>query len=118
MEIEELLASLDKVEDPALRKALRKQRIDSLRSIIPGVPLVVEGDTLFMLYDRRGGKQPEDRVQDIQESIMQQGTSLTFFVDSVYLYDSDYTTDIMSGGKPIMSVTDNDGLWQNKTRQE
>ena len=115
---EELEKTSEAARNDSLRKALRKQRIDSLRSIIPGVPLVVEGDTLFMLYDRRGGKQPEDRVKDIQESIMQQGTSLTFFVDSVYLYDSDYTTDIMSGGKPIMSVTDNDGLWQNKTRQE
>jgi small-conductance mechanosensitive channel len=46
------------------------------------------------------------------------GTSLTFFTDSIYIFEADFTTDIMAGDELLMSITDYDGLWQNKTRQE
>lgn len=104
--------------EDSLRQALRKARIDSLRNIIQGVPLVVEGDTLFRLYDRKGGMMPEERVKDIYESIMESGKSIKFIPDSVYVFEGDYTTDIMAGNSVIMSVTDNDAIWQNTTRQE
>ena len=104
--------------EDSLRQALRKARIDSLRNIIQGVPLVVEGDTLFRLYDRKGGMMPEERVKDIHESIMESGKSVKLIPDSVYVFEGDYTTDIMAGSSVIMSVTDNDAIWQNTTRQE
>ena len=104
--------------EDSLRQALRKARIDSLRNIIQGVPLVVEGDTLFRLYDRKGGMMPEERVQNISEAIMESGKSIKLIPDSVYVFESDYTTDIMAGTNVIMSVTDNDAIWQNTTRQE
>ena len=104
--------------EDSLRQALRKARIDSLRNIIQGVPLVVEGDTLFRLYDRKGGMMPEERVKDIYESIMESGKSIKLIPDSVYVFEGDYTTDIMAGNSVIMSVTDNDAIWQNTTRQE
>ena len=104
--------------EDSLRLALRRARIDSLRNIIQGVPLVVEGDTLFRLYDRKGGMMPEERVQNISEAIMESGKSIKFIPDSVYIFEGDYTTDIMAGSNVIMSVTDNDAIWQNTTRQE
>ena len=104
--------------EDSLRQALRRARIDSLRNIIQGVPLVVEGDTLFHLYDRKGGMMPEERVQNISEAIMESGKSIKLIPDSVYVFEGDYTTDIMAGNNVIMSVTDNDAIWQNSTRQE
>lgn len=104
--------------EDSLRQALRRARIDSLRNIIQGVPLVVEGDTLFRLYDRKGGMMPEERVQNISEAIMESGKSIKLIPDSVYVFEGDYTTDIMAGNNVIMSVTDNDAIWQNTTRQE
>ena len=104
--------------EDSLRQARRKARIDSLRSIIPGVPLVVEGDTLFRLYDRKGGMKPEERVLSIHDAIMQSGKSMKLIADTVYIFEGDYTTDIMTGSSVIMSVTDNDAIWQNTTRQE
>ena len=104
--------------EDSLRQALRRARIDSLRNIIQGVPLVVEGDTLFRLYDRKGGMMPEERVQNISEAIMESGKSIKLIPDSVYVFEGDYTTDIMAGNSVIMSVTDNDAIWQNSTRQE
>jgi len=104
--------------EDSLRQALRKARIDSLRSIIKGVPLVIEGDTLFSLYDRKGGMMPEERVKEISEAILESGKSIKLIPDSVYVFEGDYTTDIMAGNNVIMSVTDNDAIWQNTTRQE
>ena len=115
---EQLEKNGEAVRNDSLRLARRRARIDSLRSILPGAPLIVEGDTLFILYNRRGGITPESRVEDLREKIIDIGTSLTFFTDSIYIFEGEFTTDIMAGDALLMSVTDNDGMWQNQTRQE
>ena len=115
---EQLEKTGEAARDDSLRLARRKERIDSLRNITPGAPLIIDGDTLLVLYTRRGGILPETRVEDIREKIMEKGKRITLFSDSVYIFDSEFTTDIMIGEDLVMSVTDNDGLWQNKTRQE
>ena len=115
---EQLEKNGEAVRNDSLRLARRRARIDSLRSILSGAPLIVEGDTLFILYNRRGGITPESRVEDLREKIIDIGTSLTFFTDSIYIFEGEFTTDIMAGDALLMSVTDNDGMWQNQTRQE
>ncbi len=115
---EELEKKGELVRNDSLRLARRKSRIDSLRSFTLGAPLIIQGDTLFLLYYRRGGILPEARVADIREKIMDIGTSMTLFTDSIYIFEGEFTTDIMAGDILVMSVTDNDGLWQNQTRQE
>ena len=102
----------------SLQAAERKARIDSLRQITPGAPLVVEGDTLLVLYARKGGVYPEKRVEQAHSAILAQGKRLTMFADSVYVYESEFFSDVMAGNEVILSVTDVDALWQNTTRQE
>lgn len=104
--------------EDSIAKAQRKARIDSLRRLTPGTPLVVEGDTLFHVYARRGGLLPIHRVNDAKEKIEELGHRLKLFVDSIYVYESELTADIMAGETVVFSVTDNDALWQNTTRQE
>ena len=115
---EQLEKTGEAARDDSLRLVRRKERIDSLRNITPGAPLIIDGDTLLVLYTRRGGILPEARVEDIREKIMEEGKRMTLFTDSIYIFDGEFTTDIMIGEELVMSVTDNDGLWQNKTRQE
>ncbi|WP_294745337.1 mechanosensitive ion channel domain-containing protein [uncultured Prevotella sp.] len=102
----------------SVRMAEMKGRIDSLRSVTPGVPLVIDEDTLFVLYSRYGGILPEIRVERARQEIMTQGRRLTFFTDSIYVYESDFTSDVMAGNHLILSITDIDALWQEKPRQE
>ena len=102
----------------SLRIAERKARIDSLRKITQGTPLVVDGDTLLVLYARKGGVYPETRVEQASSKILSQGKRLTMFADSVYVYESEFFSDIMAGNEVILSVTDIDALWQNTSRQE
>jgi small-conductance mechanosensitive channel len=80
--------------------------------------LIVDGDTLFVLYNRRGGVVPEARVEEIREKILEKGKSMSFFTDSIYIFEGEFTTDIMAANEVLVSLSDNDGLWQNKTRQE
>ena len=102
----------------SLMAAERMARIDSLRAITKGAPLVIDGDTLLTLYARRGGTLPETRVEQAREKIIEQGKQLTFFSDSVFVYESEYFSDVMTGDLVILNLTDVDGQWQNTTRQQ
>ena len=106
------------VRQDSIRKAEQKQRIDSLRQTTPGVPLVIEDDTLLCVYASLGGDDPAHRVANIQQKILQIGKSLTITTDSMHIFESEYTADIMSGEQVIMSISDLDGLWQGMTRLE
>lgn len=102
----------------SLKREEQRHRIDSLRSLTPGVPVVVDDDTLFTLYAQRGGHTPRDRAEDIQALLVKIGKSHSLRTDSVHVYDSEYVSDIMYGPKVIISLTDKDALWQNTTRLE
>ena len=102
----------------SVKLAQQRARIDSLRQFTPGVPVVVEGDTLFYLYTKRGGYSPLQRAEMIDAAIMQLGKRFTLHPDSVYIESSDIVTDLMYGNKVIASFTDQDGLWEGRSREQ
>ena len=102
----------------SVKLAQQRARIDSLRQFTPGVPVVVEGDTLFYLYTKRGGYTPLQRAEMIDAAIMQLGKRFTLHPDSVYIDSSDIVTDLMYGNKVIASFTDQDGLWEGRSREQ
>lgn len=102
----------------SVKLAQQRARIDSLRQFTPGVPVVVEGDTLFYLYTKRGGYTPLQRAEMIDAAIMQLGKRFTLHPDSVYIESSDIVTDLMYSNKVIASFTDQDGLWEGRSREQ
>ena len=102
----------------SVKLAQQRARIDSLRQFTPGVPVVGEGDTLFYLYTKRGGYTPLQRAEMIDAAIMQLGKRFTLHPDSVYIESSDIVTDLMYGNKVIASFTDQDGLWEGRSREQ
>lgn len=102
----------------SLAAVQRQQRIDSLRKVTTGSPLIIDDDTLLVLYARRGGMLPEARVKDAAETIEMLGHKLTFTADTLYVYEGEFTSDIMAGNTVVLSITDTDGLWQGKSRSE
>lgn len=102
--------------EDSLRQAARKARVDSLRSVTPGAPLIIEGDTLLVIYARKGGMLPEARVASVRSKIQEVGKRLTMFVDTIYVFDSEVSSDVMVGEDVILSVTDLDALWNNTDR--
>ena len=102
----------------SLRQAEQKQRIDSLRQTTPGVPLIIDGDTLLVVYASLGGESPVSRVESLQYKILQLGKSLKMTTDTLHIFESEYTADIMSGELVMMRVSDLDGLWHGMTRRQ
>lgn len=102
----------------SIKREQQKHQIDSLRSLTPGVPVVIGSDTLFYIYAKRGGLSAVDRAEGIQQIIEQLGTSRKIKTDSIYIFETEHVTDIMSGDKVIFGITDQDALWQNLTREE
>ena len=100
----------------SIAKSQRQHRIDSLRRITPSSPLIIDDDTLLVLYARQGGILPQARVEAAKKKIEDLGHKLALKADSIYTYDSEGSTDIMAGNEVILSITDTDGLWQSKSR--
>ncbi|MCM0207748.1 mechanosensitive ion channel family protein [Bacteroides fragilis] len=116
MEMEQL--RLKAFAADSVKLAQQKARIDSLRQFTPGVPVVVEGDTLFYLYTKRGGYTPLQRAEMIDAAITQLGRRFTLHPDSVYIESSDIVSDLMYGNKVIASFTDQDGLWEGRSHEQ
>lgn len=102
----------------SLRKAIQRQRIDSLRALTVGVPVIINNDTLLVLYTKKGGLTAHSRAENIQKTILNIGQDYSIRTDSVYVLDSENLSDIMYGDKVIFSVTDQDALWHNMPRNE
>lgn len=102
----------------SLKLAEQRRSIDSLRATTPGVPVVVEGDTLFLLYAERGGYSAFDRADMIADAVIKAGKDKGMRRDSVHALESDGYTDIMYGNRVIVSLTDQDALWQGVSRKE
>lgn len=102
----------------SIRLAQLRQRIDSLRVVTPGVPVVVEGDTLFTLYADRGGYSAADRANTIAEILIKIGKDKSLRNDTLYNLENEGYIDIMYGNKVIVSITDIDALWEHTTPRE
>ncbi|MBD5358415.1 MAG: mechanosensitive ion channel family protein [Bacteroides sp.] len=102
----------------SLKIARQQQRIDSLRSVTKGVPVMVEGDTLFMIYASRGGHSARDRAETTNDMLMKIGKTGSDSRDSVYMLDNENYIDIMYGERVLITITDQDALWQGVTMQE
>ena len=100
----------------SVKLARQKQRIDSLRHQTKGMPVVVEEDTLFYFFAKRGGLTPQQRAENVSHEITTLGKRFNLHPDSVYIESTDIVTDVMYGDKVIVSFTDQDGLWESCTR--
>ncbi len=102
----------------SLKRVEQIRQIDSLRSITPGVPVIVAQDTLFKLYASMGGRSALDRAERIAETIEKIGKNRRLRRDSVHLFANENYIDIMYGDKVLMTVTEQDALWAGEEREE
>lgn len=111
--IERLEKTGEIARQDSIKQVQRRQRIDSLRQITQGSPVVVDGDTLFVLYTHKGGASAEMRAQAARDVIRTIGHSLKVRPDSVYLVESEHAVDVMGGEYVILTLSDADGMWNN-----
>ena len=101
----------EQISADSMKRALQRARIDSLRASTPGVPVVIEEDTIFRFYSKRGGYSPQQRAQMASDAINALVDRFNLMPDSIFIDNSDNVSDIMYETTVIMSLTDQDALW-------
>ena len=114
MEMEQM--RLQTMAAHSVKLSQQRQRIDSLRQFTKGVPVIAEGDTLFYLFTKRGGYAPQQRAQMTGAAIEEIGKRFNLRPDSVSIDHSDIVSDLMYGNKVLLSLTDQDALWEGVSR--
>ncbi len=116
-ELQKQLQAMNDKEE--LRLAQKKAQIDKLRATSKAYP--VEGllnDTLFLIYSRLGSFSAMDRATVINKRVQNLADNFIFYPDSLKMVEVETTYDIVYGDAIIMSISENDALWNNTTKFE
>ncbi|HBA31115.1 MAG TPA: mechanosensitive ion channel protein MscS, partial [Parabacteroides goldsteinii] len=74
----ELSDALNKhITTDSLKKEEQRRSIDSLRTLTPGVHLIIDNDTLLTFYAKRGGVSAYDRAENAVNMIQKIGKNLS-----------------------------------------
>lgn len=65
-----------------------------------------------------GTPPPQQRAESISFEVTELGKRFNLHPDSLYIENSDIVSDLMYDDKVIASFTDQDGLWENCTREQ
>ena len=98
------------------RLAEKRAQIDLLRKQVNGYP--VKGffkDTLFLIYNRLGSLSAADRAEVITKRIKDLKSDFSFAGDSLRVLPGETTLDIIAGERILMSISENDAIWNDTT---
>ena len=120
LEKQELLKQLNAIEEQRnQRLAEKKARIQMLRETATGYPVIgVLGDTLFSVNTKIGASTPKERAANISRKIANLYNDEFLKTDSILVIKSENTYDIVYRELIIMSVSENDALWYDKSMPE
>lgn len=115
---EELQKQLEQIKDQeALRYEEKKKQIDSLRLTAKGYPVLgFFDDTLFFIFNKSGSFSAQERAEAIHRRIEDLSGSYRLAKDSVEIVSSENYTDLYVKDKTIVSISDNDAIWENTSR--
>jgi small-conductance mechanosensitive channel len=105
-------------EKESLRLAEKKAQIDAMRLTAKGYPVTgFFKDTLFNVYSKLGSFSAKDRADAISIRIKKLSDYYSFKADSLKITESETTVDLVYGENIIISVSENDALWNNSTKE-
>lgn len=91
----------------------RKQKVDSLRQLNVGAPVVPFRDTIFTIYASLGSYSPLDRASALEKRIKAVANNYEFDTDSLALNQNENSWLIGWRDQMLLSVNDNDALWMD-----
>ncbi len=116
---EELLAELEKIKADEQEKLARQMaRIDSLKQVVKGYPVSPFYDTVFYVYTSLGPFSAAMRAANIEIKIQEMEDDILFHEDSISVFKSGQTTDLLYRGSIVLSITDADALWMSMRKAE
>lgn len=116
---QDLLAELEKIKAAEQEKQLRrKARIDSLKQVVEGYPVSPFYDTIFHVYTSLGPFSAAVRAANIEKKIQEMEDDILFHEDSISVFRSEQTVDLLYRGSIVLSITDADALWMGVSKVE
>lgn len=117
---EELQKQLQEFTDrESQRIAQKKASIDSLRKNSKGYPVTgILNDTLFFIYAKIGASTSHERALNISGKLRKLYDDDFLRVDSITIVKSENTFDIVYDETILMSISETDALWSNKSIPE
>lgn len=106
------------VKKDSLKYSMLKYEVDSIRSFAQGFPLVPYKDTVYTIYTKIGTLTANERAEVIQERLKELYQSFLLQKDTLTVLDHGQSVDVYFKSKLIISITDLDALWYNKSKQE
>lgn len=115
---QELQAKLDELKSKEAKRILeKKQQIDSLRKTAKGAPVIAFfNDTLFNVYSGIGSFSAKERADATAERIRNLADDYAFSTDSLNIQEIENTLGICYKDKTISSISENDALWNNTSK--
>jgi small-conductance mechanosensitive channel len=101
----------------SIRRVQQKLKIDSLRSIITGFPVVLSNDTLFYVFAKLGGSSAKLRARVFSERIDKLAEDYFYRPDSLIVVPSDVTVDVSYKDEVVISNSETDAIWMNTTKE-
>ena len=111
--------SLNDSEKLSSDSSTKKVRIDSLRNIVEGYPVIVNlTDTLFVVHSSIGESSPKKRAKNITNKIIQLQKDDFVKIDSILVVETDNTFDIVYGEAIIIKISSADAAWYDKSQSD
>lgn len=98
----------------SLLMAKRRLKIDSLRTVNKGAPVVPFNDTLFTIFNAIGSYSAKERAKGTAERIQQLESNYEFKTDSLIVQQTEDNWILLWRDQIILSVNEHDALWANK----
>lgn len=107
----QLLEEINKIKaSDSIKRAVMKTKIDSLKSINPGFPVVLRYDTLFVIYNGVGSFSALDRASAISIKILSIAKKNDYDSTKLIVKKSAYT-EIFYENTAILSLLNEDAIW-------
>ena len=105
-------------QEDSLRRENQQRRIDSLKHTAIGAPVCLRQDTLYLIYANIGSISAMERAKLHTEKILNAAKIFSLKTDSLTIVEGFSTSDIVYMNTVLASVTENDAIWMNTTRDE
>ncbi len=117
---EELLQQLKSIDENEKKRIEdKKAQIASLRDIAKGYPVIgAMKDTLFIVYSKIGSSTPNERALNVSKKIEKLYEDDFLTIDSILVIKSENSYDIVYGELILMSISENDAIWYDKSMHE
>tara|TARA_R110002072_G_scaffold192257_2_gene349253 strand:+ start:22720 stop:24588 length:1869 start_codon:yes stop_codon:yes gene_type:complete len=115
--LQQQINSLSAQEDVLLQR--KKEEIANLRKSTKGYPVIgFFKDTLFLVHTKLGSFSASERSDAISRRIKKLPDYPNFSTDSLKVEEAETTFDVTYGEDIVMSVSQNDALWEDSTQFE